>query len=184
MALKSLGDIYSAEKLHTRALHTKELPQTAHAAFHRELSAALARHLEKTVDDIERLDRIVEKCGSKLKRMKCDAMNGPREEVQDLVAEDTESPPVHAAAPVSAAHKAKHYETSTYGTLAAFASHLDHPQAVELLKHALVEEPASDKNPTGLAGENAGSEAEPTPGEAAAADESGAAPEDGSAHPL
>ena len=140
MALKPPRDLNSAEKLHTKAL-----PKTAHAAFHRELSAALASHLEKTVDLLERLDRIVERCGNKLKRMRRNVMDGPRKEVQDLIDEGTESA-VRGAALVSLAHKVKHYETSTYGTLAAFASHLDHPQAVELLKKTLEEEKASNKN--------------------------------------
>lgn len=168
MALKPLKGTDSAEKLHTKAL-----PQTAHAAFNRELSASLASRLEKTVDDIERLDRLVDKCGSKLKRMKCDAMNGPRGEAEDLVDEDTESPR-RDAAPAGSAHKARHYETSTYGTLAAFASHLDHPQAVELLKKTLEEEKA---------GETSSREAEPTPGEAATSDEPGA-PAAGNTNPL
>lgn len=129
MALKPVKGIESAEKLHPKAL-----PQTAHAAFNRELSASLASHLEKTVDLVERLDRLVDKCGSKLKRMRCDAMNGPREK-----AEDPENL-ARNAAPAGSAHKARHYETSTYGTLAAFASHLDHPEAAELLKKTLEEE--------------------------------------------
>ena len=186
MTLKSPSDIHSADKLQPKAL-----PTTAHAAFKRELSASLASHLEKTVDDIERLDRLVEACGNKLKRMKRDALNGPRSEdtdltAEDLISEDATSPP-RVSPPVGAAHKARHYETATYGTLAAFASHLDHPEAVELLKKTLVEEEkemASDPDPTGLAGENANPEAEPAPGEAAASDESGSAPQPGSRHPL
>lgn len=163
MALKTLKGTDSAEKLHTKAL-----PQTAHAAFKRELSASLASHLEKTVDDIERLDRLVETCGNKLKRMKRDALNGPRSEdtdltAEDLISEDATSPP-RVSPPVGAAHKARHYETATYGTLAAFASHLDHPEAVELLKKTLEEEKASG---------NSSREADPTPGEAAASDEPG-----------
>ena len=184
MALKPPKGIDSAEKLHTKAL-----PKTAHAAFKRELSASLTSHLEKTVDLVERLDRPVDKCGSKLKRMKCDAMNGPRGEAEDLMAEDliTEdtASPTRVAVSVGPAHKARHYETTTYGTLAAFASHLDHPEAVELLKKTLVEEEkemASDQNPTGLAGENPKPEAEPAPGEAAASDESDGDPEPGSGH--
>ena len=178
MTPKPPRDIHSAEKLHTKAL-----PKTAHAAFKRELSASLASHLEKTVDDIERLDRLVEACGNKLKRMKRDALNCPREEGEDLGDEDTQDP-LRDAALVSSAHKARHYESATYGTLAAFASHLDHPEAVELLKKTLEEETAGDKNPTGLAGENAGPEAEPAPGEAAASGESDSAPEPGSGHSL
>ena len=80
MTPKPPRDIHSAEKLHTKAL-----PKTAHAAFKRELSASLASHLEKTVDDIERLDRLVEACGNKLKRMKRDALNCPREEGEAAV---------------------------------------------------------------------------------------------------
>lgn len=186
MPPKPPRDTPSAEKLHTKAL-----PKTAHAAFKRELSASLASHLEKTVDDIERLDRLVEACGNKLKRMKCDAMNGPREEgedlmAEDLITEDTASPP-RVAVPVGPAHKARHYETTTYGELAAFASHLDHPEAVELLRKTLVEEEkkmASEQDPTGLAGENPKPEAEPTPVEAAAADEPDSAPGPASGHPL
>ena len=183
MPPKPPRDTPSAEKLHTKAL-----PKTAHAAFKRELSASLASHLEKTVDDIERLDRLVEACGNKLKRMKCDAMNGPREEgedlmAEDLITEDTASPP-RVAVPVGPAHKARHYETTTYGELAAFASHLDHPEAVELLKKTLEEEKAGGQNPTGLTGENSRHEAEATPGEAAASGEPGSAPAAGNANPL
>ena len=184
MAVKPPKDIYSAEKLHTRELHTKALPETAHTAFQRDLSAALASRLEKTVDSIERLDLLVEKCGNKLKRMKRDAMTGLPEADQALIDEGTESP-LRDAALVSSAHKAKHYETSTYGTLAAFASHLDHPHAVELLKKTLVEEEtASNKKLAGLAAHPAIHETEPTPDEDAASDAPGAAPEAGSAHPL
>jgi ferritin-like metal-binding protein YciE len=134
MALKSPRGTPSAEKLHTKAL-----PKTAHAAFHRDLSAALDSHLEKTLDLLERVDRIADTCDSKLKRMKCDAMNGPRKES----AEDA-GHPVGDTPLVSSAHKARHYATSTYA-LAAFASHLDHPEAVELLKQALEEAAQKEK---------------------------------------
>jgi ferritin-like metal-binding protein YciE len=132
MALKPLRGTPSAEKLHTKAL-----PQNAHAAFHRDLSAALDSHLEKTLDLLERVDRIVDRCDSKLKRMKCDAMSGPRKEAADLIAEDPKRPAGDTPL-VSSEHKARHYATSTMA-LAAFASHLDHPEAVELLKQALEE---------------------------------------------
>lgn len=183
MALKTLKGTDSAEKLHTKAL-----PQTAHAAFKRELSASLASHLEKTVDDIERLDRLVETCGNKLKRMKRDALNGPRSEdtdltAEDLISEDATSPP-RVSPPVGAAHKARHYETATYGTLAAFASHLDHPAAVELLKKTLEEEKTGEKNLTGSAGGNASHATGPTPGEAAASGEPGNVPTAGNGNTL
>jgi ferritin-like metal-binding protein YciE len=147
MALKPLRDTPSAEKLHTKAL-----PKNAHAAFHKDLSAALDSHLEKTLDLLERVDRVVDTCDSKLKRMKCDALSGPRKDAAGLIAEDTELP-VGDTPLVSAEHKARHYATSTMA-LAAFASHLDHPEAVELLKQALEEatqkeKAAGNKRPAG-----------------------------------
>jgi ferritin-like metal-binding protein YciE len=138
MALKSPRGTPSAEKLHTKAL-----PKNAHAAFHRDLSAALDSHLEKTLDLLERVDRIADTCDSKLKRMKCDAMNGPRKDAADLIAEDAEHPAGDTPL-VSSEHKARHYATSTMA-LAAFASHLDHPEAVELLKQALEEVAQKEK---------------------------------------
>lgn len=169
MALKPLRGTPSAEKLHTKAL-----PKTAHAAFHRGLSAALDSHLEKTLDLLERVDRIVDTCDSKLKRMKCDALSGPRKEVAELIAEETERP-VGGTHLVSSAHKARHYATSTYA-LATFASHLDHPEAVELLKQALEEvaqkqEAAGNKRPA-VEGRKARLEADAAQREAAAAGES------------
>jgi ferritin-like metal-binding protein YciE len=184
MALKSPRGTPSAEKLHTKAL-----PKTAHAAFHRDLSAALDSHLEKTLDMLERVDRIVDTCDSKLKRMKCDAQSGPRKEAAERSAEDAERP-VGDTPLVSSEHKARHYATSTYA-LATFASHLDHPEAVELLKQALEEaaqkeEAAANKR---MAAEGHKAEADPEADAAAAgesvdsADAVKARPA-GNAHPL
>ena len=181
MALKPLRGTLSAEKLHTKAL-----PKTAHAAFHRDLSAALASHFEKTINLLERLDRIVDRCGSKLKRMKRDALNGPRKKADHLIAEDTERP-VGDTPLVKSLHKARHYATSTYA-LATFASHLDHPQAVELLETALDEdekkEKAGDRNRSALAGQRARFKADTAPGRAGAEGESAHTVPAGNTHPL
>jgi ferritin-like metal-binding protein YciE len=182
MALKSPRGTPGAEKLHTKAL-----PKTAHAAFHRDLSAALDSHLEKTLDLLERVDRIVDTCDSKLKRMKCDAMNGPRKDAADLIAEDAERPAGDTPLD-SSAHKARHYATSTMA-LATFASHLDHPEAVELLKQALEEvaqkeKAAGSKHPS-VEGQQAGPEADAAaagePADSANLVKAGPA---GNAHPL
>lgn len=177
MALKESSGLHSAEKLHTKAL-----PKTAHAVFHRELSAALTSHLEKTVALLERLDRIVDRCGNKLKRMRCDARSGPREGVKDLSDEAAESP-VRDAALVSSVHKAKHYATSTYA-LAAFASHLDHPEAVELLKKTLEEENVSGQQLAELTGQQAERATDATRSEAAESEKPAFAARVVSAHPL
>lgn len=182
MALKSPRGMPSAEKLHTKAL-----PQNAHAAFHRDLSAALDSHLEKTLDLLERVDRIVDRCDSKLKRMKCDAQSGPRKEAADHSAEDAERPAGDTPL-VSSEHKARHYATSTMA-LAAFASHLDHPEAVELLKQALEEaaqkEQAAGSKRMATAGLQASPEADAAAaGEAVDATNSIKAGPAGNPHPL
>ena len=177
MALKESSGLHSAEKLHTKAL-----PKTAHAAFHRELSSALTSHLEKTVALLERLDRIVDRCGNKLKRMRCDARSGPRGGVKDLSDEAAESP-VGDTPLVSSVHKARHYATSTYA-LAAFASHLDHPEAVELLKKTLEEEKASDEKLAEIAGKQPERAADATRSKAAESEKPASAPPAGSAHPI
>src|SRR5690606_10520231 len=66
-----LSDIYSAEKQLTKAL-----PKMARASSNSQLSAAFEQHLEETQGQIERIDKVVEACNIKLKRMKCVAMEG------------------------------------------------------------------------------------------------------------
>jgi ferritin-like metal-binding protein YciE len=181
MALKSPRGTPSAEKLHTKAL-----PKNAHAAFHRDLSAALDSHLEKTLDLLERVDRIADTCDSKLKRMKCDALSGPRKDAAELIAEDTEHPAGDTPL-VGSVHKARHYATSTMA-LAAFASHLDHPEAVEVLKQALEEvaqkeQAAGNKRPA-VEGQQASPEVDATAGKAADSTDAVKAGPAGNAHSL
>src|SRR5690606_4151584 len=66
-----LSDIYSAEKQLTKAL-----PKLARASSNSDLVAAFEQHLEETQGQIERIDKVVEACNIKLKRMKCVAMEG------------------------------------------------------------------------------------------------------------
>lgn len=133
-----LSDIYSAEKQLTRALG--KLSRTVSDA---ELSEAFRKHLEETQGQIERIDKVVETTGLRLKRMKCVAMEGLIEEADEL-AEEIEKGPVLDAGLIAAAQKVEHYEIAAYGSLCAIGKLLGQGEAVKLLKETLEEEKATD----------------------------------------
>ncbi len=136
--IHALSDIYSAEKQLTRALG-----KLSRAATNEQLSQAFEKHLQETHGQIERIDQAVEKCGLRLKRIKCVAMEGLVEEGEELI-DEIERGPVLDAALVGAAQKVEHYEIAAYGTLCALAKQLGHQDAVQLLKATLEEEKATD----------------------------------------
>jgi len=141
----SLSDVYSAEKQLTKAL-----PKLARAATNPELSAAFTQHLEETRGQVERIDKVVEVTGLRLKRIKCVAMEGLVEEGQEQI-DEIESGPVLDAALIGAAQKVEHYEIAAYGTLCALAQQLGHNEAATLLKETLQEEKATDEKLSVLA---------------------------------
>ena len=136
--IHALSDIYSAEKQLTRALG-----KLSRAATNEQLSQAFEKHLQETHGQIERIDQAVEKCGLRLKRIKCVAMEGLVEEGEELI-DEIERGPVLDAGLVGAAQKVEHYEIAAYGTLCALAKQLGHQDAVQLLKATLEEEKATD----------------------------------------
>ena len=133
-----LSDIYSAEKQLTKAL-----PKLARAASDSELSNAFSTHFEETQGQVERIDKIVEFTGIRLKRMKCHAMEGLVEEGEELI-EEIEKGAVLDAGLVAAAQKVEHYEIASYGSLCAIGKQLGHAEAVKLLAQTLEEEKATD----------------------------------------
>ena len=140
-----LSDIYSAEKQLTKAL-----PRLAKAAEAEELASAFEAHLEETRGQIERIDKVVELLGVRLKRIKCAAMEGLVEEGKDVI-QDIEEGPLRDAALIGGAQKVEHYEIAAYGTLCAIGKQLGYTQAVKLLKETLAEEKATDEKLTILA---------------------------------
>ena len=137
--IHELSDMYSAEKQMTRSL-----PKMARASTDPELAAAFEQHLEETQGQVERIDRIVEVTGIKLKRVKCAAMEGLIEETKDTI-EEIEKGPVLDAALIGSAQKAEHYEIASYSTLIVLATQLGHQEAVQLLTESLEEERATDE---------------------------------------
>jgi ferritin-like metal-binding protein YciE len=143
--IHELSDIYSAEKQLARAL-----PRLARAAESTQLSQAFEQHLEETRGQIERIDTIVEQLDLRLKRMKCQGMEGLVDEVREIIDAVPQSA-LRDAALIAGAQKAEHYEIAAYGTLCALARQLGHQEAVELLGQTLEEEKATDRKLTELA---------------------------------
>jgi len=134
-----VSDTYNAEKQMTRSL-----PKMARAATHPELKKAFEEHLEETRGQVERIEQLAELCGFKLKRIKCDGMEGLVEESMSLV-DQIERGPVLDAALIGSAQKAEHYEIAGYTSLCLLAGKLGFADAVPLLKATLAEEQATDE---------------------------------------
>lgn len=143
--IHELSDMYSAEKQ-----MTKSLPKMARAAADPQLAAAFEAHLEETQGQIERIDKLVELAGLKLKRIKCAAMEGLIEEAKEVI-EEVEKGPVLDAALIGAAQKAEHYEIASYTTLIVLATKLGLQDAHKLLSESLAEEKATDEKLSTLA---------------------------------
>jgi ferritin-like metal-binding protein YciE len=148
-----LSDVYSAEKQLTKAL-----PKMARASTNEELAAGFETHLTETEGQIERIDRVVELLDIKLKRIKCQAMEGLIAEGKDVI-DEVEAGALRDAALIGAAQKVEHYEIAAYGTLCALGKQLGYTDAVKLLKETLAEEKATDEKLTMLAEGSANQEA-------------------------
>ncbi|MET0331222.1 MAG: ferritin-like domain-containing protein [Dyella sp.] len=143
--IHELSDIYSAEKQLTKAL-----PKLVRASTHPDLKEAFESHLQETLDQVERLDQVVEQLGIRLKRIKCAAMEGLVEEGKDVI-DGVEQGPLRDVALIAGGNKVEHYEIASYGTLIALANQLGYDDAVPLLQVTLTEEKAADQKLTMLA---------------------------------
>ena len=153
MALGSLHDLYVEE---LRDLYNAEnqllkaLPKMAKAASDETLRAAFEEHLEVTRGQVDRLDRIFKKLGTKPTGKKCVAMEGLIKEGKEMMEEDAE-PAVLDAALIAAAQKVEHYEIAGYGTVRTYARMLGYEEAADLLQETLDEEGETDPKLTDLA---------------------------------
>lgn len=151
--LHLLSDAYSAEKQ-----MTKPLPRLAKAVENPDLAAAFEAHLEETQGQVERLEQVAQVLGLKLKRIKCEAMEGLVEEAKDII-DSIDAGPVRDAALIGGAQQVEHYEIASYGTLCALARQLGHDEALALLETSLEEEKATDVKLTEMAEGGANQEA-------------------------
>jgi ferritin-like metal-binding protein YciE len=139
-----LKDIYHAENQLLKAL-----PRMARAAATPALKQAFTTHQRETEGQVERLDRIGETLGIRLKGKKCHGMEGLIEEGKEVFEMDGPEAVIDAAL-IAAAQKAEHYEISAYGTARALAEVLGHDEVARLLQQTLDEESATDEKLTTL----------------------------------
>jgi ferritin-like metal-binding protein YciE len=143
--LDTLKDIYYAEKHILKAL-----PKMAKAASSDKLRAAFEKHYDETEGQVERLEKIFELLGKAARGKKCDAIEGLIDEGKEIMEEYADAPALDAGL-LAAAQAVEHYEISRYGTLKAWATKMNMPQAVKLLDQTLAEEKATDETLTKIA---------------------------------
>jgi ferritin-like metal-binding protein YciE len=140
-----LKDLYDAENQLIKAL-----PKMAEAATSDQLRSGFEQHLEQTREHAQRIERIFNSMGEKVKGKKCKGMNGLISEGQDVMGEDYDGELMDAAL-ISAAQRVEHYEIAAYGTVRTFANILGEQEAVTLLEQTLEEEKETDEKLTELA---------------------------------
>src|SRR5580658_231591 len=135
--VEELKDLYSAEKQ-----ITKSLPKLAKATTTPELKAAFESHLQETIGQIERLDRVFEILGKSPRGKNCNGMKGVLEEGTEVL-EETERGLVRDVALISAAQRVEHYEMAGYGCVREYARLLGQQEIATLLESTLAEEKAA-----------------------------------------
>lgn len=138
-------DLYSAESQLAKAL-----PKMAKKATTPQLKKGFEKHLEETLKQKERLERVAEILDITPKGKKCAAMEGLIEEAEEMMSE-VKDPEVLDAALIAAAQKVEHYEISSYGTVCTLAKTLGSNEIARLLAQTLKEEKETDVKLTDIA---------------------------------
>ncbi|ADV67496.1 ferritin-like domain-containing protein [Deinococcus maricopensis] len=144
--LEQLRDVYSAETQLVQAL-----PTMADAATAQVLKDGFHAHLQETLGQVERLERIFADLGEQPGGHTCQAMQGLIAEGQEMIREKA-VPAVRDAGLIAAAQRVEHYEIAAYGTVRTYADLLGHPEHAMLLRTSEDEESAADQRLTALAG--------------------------------
>ena len=139
---EELRDIYDAEKQLVKAI-----PKMAKAASSPELQEALNEHLEVTKGQVERLEQVFEKLGTKARGKTCAGMKGLIAEGEEVIGQDA-SDELADLAIIGAAQRVEHYEIAAYGTARTFAERLGNEEVAELLQETLTEEEEADERLT------------------------------------
>ena len=141
----TLQDIYYAEKQIVKAL-----PKMIAKASAGPLREGFETHLEESRGHVDRLEKVFEMHGEKVKSVTCPAIDGIIKETEDI-SSDIGDQEVLDAALAAAAQAVEHYEISRYGTLVAWAKELGRADCAAVLQQTLDEEKATDAKLTQLA---------------------------------
>jgi ferritin-like metal-binding protein YciE len=143
--IDELRDLYNAEKQITKAL-----PKMSKAATSPPLADAFDLHLDETMMQIERLERVFESLGETPSGKQCEGIAGILEEGKKMMSEDFDELTLDACL-IAAAQRVEHYEIAAYGTVIAWAKAMGHEEVANILHETLEEEKAADEKLTSLA---------------------------------
>ncbi len=145
--VSELRDIYWAEK-HL----VKNLPKMTKAATSDDLRMAFMEHLEKTEQQVERLEEIFQMLDKRAIGKRCEGIDGIVEEGKEKIEDTEEGSLTRDAGLISAGQKIEHYEIATYGTLKTLAAVLQlDDEIIDLLTESLEEEKSADMKLTEIA---------------------------------
>jgi ferritin-like metal-binding protein YciE len=145
--LTELKDLYDCENRIIKAL-----PKMVEAAKSPELKKALEEHLQETLNQSARLERIFNSLEESPKGQKCKGVIGIIDEGENMIDETDDAPPAVAdAALIASAQRVEHYEMAAYGTVRTWAQRLGRVEDAALLNETLQEEGQADKKLTALA---------------------------------
>jgi len=153
MKIQKLEELYSRE---LRDLYGSEkqlaiwLPKIMERADLTELRQALSNHLNEIRAQVVRLEKIFQLRGEKPAAREGNALEGILREADEDMA-DAGNPHIRDTVIVAAIQQIKHFEIAVYGTMYAYATHLDYNEDARLLQATLQEERAADRKLTEIA---------------------------------
>ncbi|MGE5315500.1 MAG: ferritin-like domain-containing protein [Acidobacteriota bacterium] len=136
---EDLKDIYWAEKHLVKSLQKMEKATTSE-----ELKRAFENHMERTKEQIMRLEKVFEASEMKPAGKRCEGIEGITKEADEVI-EEFEKGSVCDAGLIIAAQKVEHYEIASYGSLRSLAQILEFDEAAKMLQETLEEEGEADK---------------------------------------
>jgi ferritin-like metal-binding protein YciE len=137
--LKELRDLFGSEKL-----LAKWLPKIMETADLMELRQAIGQHLNEVRGQITRLEKIFQVHGEKPAIKNGKVLEGILREAEEDLA-DAGNATIRDTVIVAAIQQIEHYEIAAYGTMHAYATHLDYVEDGKLLQATLQEERAADR---------------------------------------
>jgi ferritin-like metal-binding protein YciE len=143
--LRELRDLYGSEKQ-----LANWLPKILEQADLIELRQALSNHGNEIRGQLTRLEKAFQIRGEKPSVREGKALEGILREADEDIA-DAGNPHIRDAVIVAAIQQIKHFEIAAYGTLHAYATHLDYGEDARLLQATLQEERATDRKLTEIA---------------------------------
>ncbi len=145
--LNSIKSIYWAEN-HL----VKTLPKMENAAASTKLQEGIAKHLQQTKNQVQRLEQVFTMLGVKALAKKCDGMEGITKEGEGIVETTDTGTAARDAGVIMASQQVEHFEMAAYSGIIQLATQLGYNDIASLLQESLAEEQQTSQQLTQLAG--------------------------------